>query len=241
MNLLKKIFAELSSLEKDNKYNQLALGIVAGLGHIFFWLYWTYIDPQKYESLPLRIFGLASCIALILMTHFKPKITKFTSVYWVFSVCFNLPFFFTVNLIRNDFSEIWFVAEATMIFVVILFLTDFVRSTLVVFLGVIFAAIFCFLTAPETLYFHHNIIKNLPIYFLTFVAGNVFSFSNNKGLSVAQEVKNLQKILITKSLAGSIAHEIRNPLNAINLAANQLPIAVARVADAEVKKKHCRA
>lgn len=48
--LLTKFF----SYEKDNRYNHLALGIVGGLGHVFFGLYWTYIDPQQYESVLLR-------------------------------------------------------------------------------------------------------------------------------------------------------------------------------------------
>ena len=132
-----KIFSKIDNLltifffyEKDERYNHLALGVVAALGHVVFWLYWTYIDPQPYESLILRSIGIIIGLGLISIPYWRINFKKFISSYWIFAVTYNLPFFFTVSLIRNGFSDIWFVAEATMIFVVILFLTNFFKSIL---------------------------------------------------------------------------------------------------------------
>ena len=215
------LLTEFFYYEKDNKYNYFALGVVAILAHILFGLYWTYIDPQPYESIVLRGIGVIICFGLISIPYWKRNIHKFIYYYWIFAVIYNLPFFFTVNLIRNGFSDMWFVAEPVMIFVTVLFLTDFIKSIMAILVGILLAIIFCSITAPEMVYFNHNILKHSPIFVLTFIASYVFSFSNSRGLAVAQEIRNLQSIGAMKSIAGSIAHELRNPLNSINLAQNQ--------------------
>jgi len=189
MNLFLKInkfFIKISSQEKVDKYNYFALALAAGLGHIIFGLYWTYIDPQKYESVFLRGTGIIACLILLTILKWKGIFKKFVTPYWIFAVIYNLPFFYTVALIRNDFSDIWYVAEAMMIFTVILFLTHLVRSLLAIIIGIFFAILFCYITAPETVYFSDDIIRHAPIYVLTIIAGYVFSLSNNKGLSIGR-------------------------------------------------------
>ncbi|MCE3255480.1 MAG: hypothetical protein K0R25_974, partial [Rickettsiaceae bacterium] len=210
--------------EKDNKYNYFALAIAAGVGHIFFGFYWTYIDPQIYENLYLRSVGFLTCVILLSAAALKREESqnKWLYYYWIFTVIYNLPFFFTINLILNNFSDIWFVAEATMIFTTVLFLSSIILSLLTIFSGIFFAAIFCFFTSPNSIYFSQDIIKHLPIYSLTFIAAYVFSYSNNKGLALSKDVIYGQELKILKSLAGSIAHELRNPLNTINLIGSQI-------------------
>lgn len=65
-----------------------------------------------------------------------------------------------------------------------------------------------------------NSILDLILYLSTFafaiVSGLIFSYSNAKGIASEERAK------IFKSLAGSIAHELRNPLNAINLIGSQI-------------------
>ena len=224
-----KLFLKINTLlteffyyEKDNKYNYFALGVVAILAHILFGLYWTYIDPQPYESIVLRGIGVIICFGLISIPYWKENIHKFIYYYWIFAVIYNLPFFFTTNLIRNGFSDMWFVAEPVMIFVTVLFLTDFIKSIMAILVGILLAIIFCSITAPEMVYFNHNILKHSPIFVLTFIASYVFSFSNSRGLAVVQEIRNLQSLEAMKSIAGSIAHELRNPLNSINFAQTQV-------------------
>lgn len=233
---VEKLLTKFFSYEKDNRYNHLALGIVGGLGHIVFWLYWTYIDPQKYESAILRSIGFLICLGLVSTPYWKASFRAFISPYWIFAVIYNLPFFFTVSLIRNSFFDMWFVAEATMIFTVMLFLTDLIKSTLIILIGVALAVLFCHITAPETVYFDHRILRHVPVYLLTFSASYIFSFSNSKGFALSQEARDLQKIEIMKSLAGSIAHEIRNPLNTINLIGGQIGGLLPQISDKSSKQ-----
>ena len=65
-----------------------------------------------------------------------------------------------------------------------------------------------------------NSVLDLILYISTFafaiVSGLIFSYSSAKGIAFEERAK------IFKSLAGSIAHELRNPLNAINLIGSQI-------------------
>ena len=242
MNFLRKVRAFLAEAEfeeksKSNQYNYLALAIVAGIGHIFFGIYWRYIDPLIFQGIGLRVFGMFTCVALVMVVSFELERNKICKFVWIFSITYNLPFFFTVMLMRNDFDQVWFTAQATMIMVVILFLTNLLKSLLTVLLGVFLAIIYCYILAPDTLYIHQEIITHFPIYVLTIVAGYIFSLSNNKGYSVSREIKEKQKVMVVTSLAGSIAHEIRNPLNTINLVGAQIDELLIKEEDMEIKGK----
>jgi CheY-like chemotaxis protein len=65
-----------------------------------------------------------------------------------------------------------------------------------------------------------NSVLDLILYLSTFafaiISGLIFSYSNAKGIASEERAK------IFKSLAGSIAHELRNPLNTINLIGAQI-------------------
>lgn len=198
--------------DEANQYNYAALGIVAAIGHIFYYLYWTYIDPLAYESLTLRVLGFVTCMILLTMRKWPQKLQRLIAAYWAFAITYNLPFFFTVNLIRNGFIDIWFVAEATMIFVVILFIPNVFWSLLSIVSGVGLAALYCYITAPASLYFSADIVRHIPIYLLSFAAAYVFSYSSTRGISMQREMKHKLQLDTAHALAGSIAHEIRNAL-----------------------------
>ncbi|MBL6791482.1 MAG: HAMP domain-containing histidine kinase [Methylophilaceae bacterium] len=56
----------------------------------------------------------------------------------------------------------------------------------------------------------------LPVFSFALATGFIFDYGNKKGV-IAQEKAN-----VYKTLAGSIAHEIRSPLNTINVLNNQI-------------------
>lgn len=198
-----------SEQKNRNKYNIAALGLAAGLGHIIFWLYWTYIDPQNYESIYLRSLGLFICVILLSSLYWRGWLERLILPYWIFSIIYNLPFFFTVYLIRNNFSDIWFVAEAVNIFVVILFVPGIIFSSLTLISGIILAIIFCLIATPSLVYFNPLILRHAPIYGLTIVASYIFSYSNVRGLIAEKELEKLEQHQKDINLASSIAHDLK--------------------------------
>lgn len=222
--LIKNAQSILSKDSIGDKYNILALGLVAGAGHIFYFIYWSFVDPQTYESIILRSLGLLNCAVLISTLFWKIEYKKIINYYWIFSVIYNLPFFFVTYLIKNNFSGVWVSLQSAMIFTVILFIPSIVRAIKYIFLGVILAIIFCFITSPDLLYLDPIIFEQVPVYILSLVTGFIFSFSSAKGIAISTEIKHEKKVKMIKALAGSIAHELRNPLSSIRLSASSIDV-----------------
>jgi hypothetical protein len=76
-------------------YNILAVGVIGTIGHPAYWLWWTYVDPQPFESLPMRIFGMVACALLLLRRLWPVSVARFLSWYYFVTVAYTLPFFLT--------------------------------------------------------------------------------------------------------------------------------------------------
>ncbi len=225
INILRNIKSFLSIKHRENIYNLYALAFAAGFGHIFFGLYWKYIDPSDFEIPLLRVIGFFSCVFLFLLAKNYHKLKNYRQLaefYWFFTVTYNLPFFFTVSLIYSGYNPIWLAGVATMIFVVIMLFSGVIVPSASILTGVISAIFFCDFFGYGAMVFDQILIKIVPIYLLTIISAYIFSISDVLGFSL---IKDAQFAIVSKSLkslAGSIAHELRNPLNAVNLIGDQI-------------------
>ena len=217
MKALSRIKKELESGSDSRNYNYLALGLVGASTHIIFFIYWTYIEPQHYESLYLRGIGFLSNTILLSTFLWPSNLDKIKNSYWVVTIIYNLPFFFVTYLIKNKFSDVWLVGQTVAIFVTIFFLPKISHSITVLFSGTWLAILFCIMSGvPSDLNHHVALYQHIPVYILVFMAAQIFTYSNNMGLSVSQACKDQRTYLMSRSLAGSIAHEMRNPLSQIH-------------------------
>lgn len=205
-----------------NQYNIVSLALLGSVGHPLFWFLWTYIDPQPYESFYLRTFGFLSCLILFSVHKWSGNFSKLAYAYWVFAVIYNLPFFFTFLLISNNFSQVWLSCELIMMMVV-LFAVESSILAIIILIGGIALAVFCAtMFYPNEHFLNPVLIHNVPIVLFSITTAGIFSYSNVKGMSVSKDIKHRNAINVVKSFAGSIAHEIRNPLNIINLVGIQI-------------------
>lgn len=217
MKAISRIRKELESGSDSRNYNYLALGLVGAITHIVFFIYWTYIEPQHYENLYLRGIGFLSNAILLSTFVWPSNFNKIKNSYWVIAITYNLPFFFVTYLIKNKFSDVWLVGQTIAIFVTILFLPKINHSLTVLLSGTLLAVVFCIISgASSDLNYHVALYQHIPVYTLVFMAAQIFTYSNNMGLSVSQACKDQHTYLIGRSLAGSIAHEMRNPLSQIH-------------------------
>ena len=217
-----KIPRFLSNKLKYNKYHLFAFGFIALVAHPVYWFWFKYVFPNPYESISLRIIGMLSSVTLLFMAYKQDLFKKILPFYWLFMVTYNLPFFFTVNLIKNNLIDVWLMAEIVMIFVVILFIPNIVMALMIMFVGILGAVVFSASENQTNLYPANLLLSHSILYALALVSGYVFNRSNVMGIEAQEKSKYLQdKAESLKTLAGSIAHELRNPLNSINLAQNQ--------------------
>lgn len=213
---LKQIGIALKNAPKDGtlltKYNVGSVVIFGGVGHPIYYYLHYHLFGQKWQSFFLSM--TAGILCLLLSTGKKwPKEIKFLfPFYWHFVLIFNLPFLVTLIAVGNGFVDVWPAWWMAMIFSLIMLVPNFFMFIFDMMVGLAGVFIYKIIT-PDYGYIYSNI--NFYWYFtvvaFALIAGTSFSYSNLKGTK-----KEVEKSL--KSLAGSIAHEMRNPFAAVSLA-----------------------
>ncbi len=206
-SFLKKNFDEGTQI---GKVNCIATAVLGSGAHFCFPFIFKYVFGI-YENFFLRFVATILCISTAFL--YKKHNLKL-SLYWHFALTYVLPFIFTVNLLKSNFNELWLYWEIFMIFVLITYVPNWLIFLIDLFIGVTFAILYYFLTSP-TLDFvpHFNIILySTVIVFSAFVG---VAFAHNNRVTSLNNLREQHKKLT--ALAGSIVHEIRNPLNTINL------------------------
>jgi two-component system CAI-1 autoinducer sensor kinase/phosphatase CqsS len=194
---------------------------IALFGHAGYWFLWTYIFPQEYDSAFVRFTAIGLFIPFLFEKFTTNNVTSRAIFGFYFYVCvgYNLPFLFTYLMLMNNFSGMWLICETMAISMTITLIPNVLMFIIVYSIGIIFAY-FTFLANSD---FNLDLTQTHLEYFLIvpmiLAGGSLFNFSAKCGeLKAAVEAKS--KTL--KSLAGTIAHELRNPLNTINLAQTQV-------------------
>ena len=222
--MLKKSFQRIVQfLNEDfnrSQYNMFWGALLSLVGHPLYWFISYYIIHEKYDSVFFRFSSSVSSlfiIFLLYLTNRFVKIKPFVTIFWYFWVMWILPITFTYIMFLNDVSKLWLVAETIMVFLVILFISNIVLILLILSFGVFFGFLFFELYGGIEL--KTTFIEMLRIGTLmplALLSGTLF-------LSKAKEGDfEKRKGNFIRSLAGSIAHELRNPLNSINAVAMQI-------------------
>ena len=216
INFLKKSWQEGTQIGKGNILTAVYLGGGAHLSLYFVYKYWFGL----YENIYLRVITLFFCISVGCYYKLSDKIKKsYFPFYWHLMLILALPFMLSVNLFKNNFNEAWLYWEIFMIFLLALYVPNWLIFTIDLIIGVGGAFLFYLTTTPIfDLTPHFNIFAYLIVLVFSGIAGLGFVYGNR---FVWLDKQHLQHIHLT-SLAGSIVHEIRNPLNTINLAQNQV-------------------
>ena len=127
-------------------------------------------------------------------------------LFFIFNV-YSLPFFFSFMFIQSEFSQIWAMSLISAFSILIIVVHDWVLISLMVVFGLVFAYLIAVFIGTPVIWSNFQ-VEFLPIYLFVLIACTLASHRNK--LDRQLKAKN------TISLAGSIAHEMRNPLSQIN-------------------------
>lgn len=202
-------------------YSVFAVGLVGTIGHPVYWLWWTFVDPQPNENGWMRLAGSLSCLLLLLRRFWPAWAARLLPWYYFATVTYTLPFFFTWYLVSSHYSMIWSMAEVGMVFFLIAIFPSFIALAVNLVIGVGLAVLCAYWLIPQSLHAdpHLFLYTYLPVFAFGIVGGVTFSYSNLKGMTAQAKSEAL------RSLAGTIAHEMRNPLS-------QLRYVLDRIEDA---------
>jgi two-component system CAI-1 autoinducer sensor kinase/phosphatase CqsS len=203
-----------------------AAAIIGVIGFPVFYLVWTYVLPQPYESMWLRGIGTGLCLALALTQWWPYAWRAYTVPFSYFTFLYCLPFFFTLMLLLND-SNAWEMSTlAALIYVVLLY--DLVNAIVVLIVGSV-AAILAYLLVTGGAPIPAGYWMTLPIL--------IFALTGFLGLAYGDNLIAREKLKAAASLASQVAHECRTPLTGIRFEADGCERLLARLPDSPIRDK----
>lgn len=215
MARLREAFLSFDRALKENAtrsaYSMVTVGAIATVMHCIYGALWIYVTPLEHETVWLRLIGAVSGFGLLMNKRWPAPLKKFLPWYWFGVVLYTLPFFATFQLLGSNYSMLRSMLEVTMIFFVIIVFPQPMLAVTNLAIGMAAAIFAAYLMIPNFGSLNHAIIKSIHLQVMVYalVAGLIFSRSNLKGMLAQEKTETL------KALAGSIAHELRNPLSQI--------------------------
>ncbi|MBN9411999.1 MAG: response regulator [Burkholderiales bacterium] len=234
MKLLRDLFAQFNAYHDNGRPFVQYTGMVGVFAFpLFYLLRFTKGEPP-YNDLWLR--GLAStiCLGLALKDYWPERAKPYYMAYAYGALLFCLPFFFFFTSLANG-GGVVAVANTLMAVFFLILLSDW-RNTIVMLLSAMLASYVMFLIAMPGTPLPMDYVARLPIGVLVVVGGSLFKFAEKRA-----EADKLRRTYT--ALAGSIAHEVRNPLSQVRMALDSIeralpaptpddsarPLALARV------------
>jgi CheY-like chemotaxis protein/signal transduction histidine kinase len=181
-----------------------ALGLLC---HPIYYVIWTYVLPQPYDNLLLRLSAAAVCVPLIFQSHWPKRFNHYLLIYWHCCLIYVLPVVCTFLTIRNDFSTMWMMTEVMMIFIMALCIDNPLLLMACIGIGMFSGAVAAVATSPAPIVLDAATQSNLALLPVVVLCSMAFSHAISKGRIFVEKNRALQ------ALAGSIAHEMRNPLS----------------------------
>jgi two-component system, CAI-1 autoinducer sensor kinase/phosphatase CqsS len=192
-----------------------------------FYMAWTYILPQPYDSLTLRGIGTGLCLLLALTRWWPVAWRQYIVPFSYFTFLYCLPFFFTLLLLLNGSNATWEMSTlAALIYVVLLY--DLVNAIVVLVVGSL-AAIGAYLLITNGAPIPEGYWTTLPIL--------IFALTGFLGLAYGDNIIAREKLKAAASLASQVAHECRTPLTGIRFEADGCERLLARLPDSPIRDR----
>lgn len=193
-----------------------ALGVI---GHPLYFVIWSYVFPQPYENLWLRLVCTALFVPLLFASALSHK--RWLPAYALFAITVGMPFAFLFLYLENHGSLVW--AESVIIAVVVLF--HFSTAFAMISLLAGGAGAFALFVVAGNAFGGipwQPLLLQLPI--IAFVIAVLVVIKLDRQLLVEQKRRGMAVALAT------VAHELRTPLTSLTMTAaglrNRLPAAL---------------
>ncbi|GGB23167.1 hypothetical protein GCM10011505_00480 [Tistrella bauzanensis] len=155
--------------------NIVAVSIAGAVMMPAYWMVWTFLFPQAYENLPMRLAGSALCLSLVFRRRWPGRLQAATPVVWLLMLGYCLPFFFTFMTVMNGGSVIWQMSTLTALFLLVL-LVDWFSLIILFILGTSLGILAALITGPPS---HDMAIyaEYAPILAFGLLGGAIFNYN----------------------------------------------------------------
>ena len=167
------------------------------------------LRPSYHDFPTLRAVGVILAIPLFFHDRIKSPIRELLPFYLLFYVLLACPYFCFYTMMVNEWDPIWVMATICGIEMFIVIASDWLFITILFPLAYAFAHMAVTLQDGAVSYRYFD-----PLYLTIFLFGTSGCVLVTRGKQAHQD----NRVTLMKSLSGTIAHEMRSPLNTITLA-----------------------
>ncbi|MEN7527416.1 HAMP domain-containing sensor histidine kinase [Cupriavidus sp. DL-D2] len=195
------------------------VGALGVLGHPLYFVIWSYVFPQPYENIWLRLICTALFVPLLFASALSHK--RWLPAYALFAITVGMPFAFIFFYLENHGSLVW--AESVIIAVVVLYHFSAAFATIALIAGAA-GAFAMFVLAGHSMAGipWASLLLQIPI--IAFVIAVLVVIKLDRQLLMEQKRRGMAVALAT------VAHELRTPLTSLGMTAtalrNRLPAAL---------------
>lgn len=197
------------------------IGLLGLFGFPAYYFVWHNLFPQAYENLTLRLINAAMFMPYIFYDRLtNNNVRRFFPLYFCITLTICLPYSFSFMLLKNHFSVIWTMSVIAQTYLLIILVSDWEAFIAMTFIGITGSCITLLLIDGKIIIDQFR-MEYLPIFGFTLASGIISIYKKDED--------NRHKMKMMKSIAGSIAHEVRNPLNSISLIRSQIEFLISKI------------
>ena len=203
MNPLRRLFAHFVTYHAHGGRIVEYSGRVGIAAFVLFYLLRLTKDVAPYNDLWMRSLAVLICMGLALRNRWPSRLKPYYPAYSYGALLYCMPFFFIFTSLANGGGAVA-VSNTLMAVFFLVLLSDWRNTIVMLVLGGAAATLLYVGFMPNPV-FPVDYVGRLPIVVLVVIGGSVFKFSEKQA-----ELERLKRTYT--ALAGSIAHEMRNPL-----------------------------
>jgi Signal transduction histidine kinase len=182
------------------------IGLIGIVGFPLYFIIWSYVFPQPYETLTLRLIGCVLFLGLALIPIWPNQLRRFKSLYWLIIMTFALPFFFVYMLLMNQGNTAWAMSTMGGLALLIMVAYDWALFAFMLTTGTTLAIAAFSLSSDHSILSEHY-LSQLSVYLFLITTGSVTFYYPNR-------IKE-EKLKVLRSVGAEICHELRTPLMTI--------------------------
>ncbi|MBG9389747.1 ATP-binding response regulator [Caenimonas aquaedulcis] len=205
-NPIKRLFAHYVAYHAHGPLLLRYLSLLGFVGFPAFYLLRFTKSAAPYDDIAFRLVDAAICIALFFKDRWPQRLKPYYFAYSYLVVIVTLPLTFMFTSLKHGGGTIA-VGNTLLAAFLVVFLADWRNMIVILTAGFGGAVGLYVLTDPDPR-LPMDFLQRLPILLIVVVGGSLFKFALER--ATAEKVRHAYA-----SLAGSIAHEMRNPLGQI--------------------------